>query len=51
MQNERRSVLKMLLATIYSGAIGRLVSAQTLSNGVKVAAGQDRFNKSRSIGV
>ena len=51
MQNERRSVLKMLLATIPSGAIGRLVSAQTLSSGVKVAAGQDRFNKSRSIGV
>jgi mannose-6-phosphate isomerase-like protein (cupin superfamily) len=51
MQNERRSVLKMLLATIPSGAIGRLVSAQTLSSGVEVAAAQDRFNKSRSIGV
>src|SRR5579863_2792965 len=51
MQNERRSVLKLLLAAIPSRAIGRLVSAQTLSSGVKVAAGQDRFNKSRSIGV
>ena len=51
MQNERRSALQMLLAAIPSGAIGGLVSAQTLSSGIKVAAGQDRFNKSRSIGV
>jgi mannose-6-phosphate isomerase-like protein (cupin superfamily) len=34
-----------------SGAIGRLGSAQTLWSGVKVAAGQDRFNKSQSIGA
>jgi len=51
MQNERRSVLKLLLAAIPSRAIGRLASAQTLSCGIKVAAGQDRFNKTRSIGV
>jgi mannose-6-phosphate isomerase-like protein (cupin superfamily) len=50
-QNERRSLLKALLAALPAGAVGRLVAAQTVSSGNKVAAGQDRFNKSRVVGV
>jgi quercetin dioxygenase-like cupin family protein len=48
---ERRSFFKALLATIPALAVGRFAPAQTVSSGVKVAAGQDRFNKSRAIGV
>jgi mannose-6-phosphate isomerase-like protein (cupin superfamily) len=51
MQNERRSLLKMLLSAIPAAAVGKLAPAQTVSSGIKVVAGQDRFNKSRSIGV
>jgi hypothetical protein len=49
-QNERRSLLKMLLSAIPAAA-AKLAPAQTVSSGIKVVAGQDRFNKSRSIGV
>jgi hypothetical protein len=41
MLNERRTLLKALLAAIPAAAVGRLVSAQTGSSGIKVAAGQD----------
>jgi mannose-6-phosphate isomerase-like protein (cupin superfamily) len=51
MQNERRALLKALLSAIPTAAVGRLASAQTVSSGIKVAAGQDRFKQSRVIGV
>jgi mannose-6-phosphate isomerase-like protein (cupin superfamily) len=51
MQNERRSLLKMFLSAIPAAAVGKLAPAQTVSSGIKIAAGRDRFNKSRSIGV
>jgi mannose-6-phosphate isomerase-like protein (cupin superfamily) len=48
---ERRSLFKALLAAIPAAVIRKLALAQTVSSEVKVAAGQDRFNVGRALGV
>jgi len=52
MQNvKRRSLLKMFLAAIPATSFPQAATGQALSAGIKVEAGQDRFQKSRTIGV
>lgn len=48
---ERRFLFKMMMAAASASALPRLASGQALQTGIEVAAGQDRFNKSRTIGV
>jgi mannose-6-phosphate isomerase-like protein (cupin superfamily) len=48
---KRRSLVKMVLATIPATALSQLATGQGLSAGIKVNAGEDRFKKSRTIGV
>lgn len=48
---ERRELFRSALAAISAAVLPRVLAGQAPSTGVKVAAGRDRFNKSRTIGV
>jgi len=48
---ERRSFFRMLLTAIPTLSLDQLVVAQTQRSGIRVAANQDRFGNTRSIGL
>lgn len=51
MHDDRRSLLKALLAAIPAAAVSPHSFGQTPTGGIEVASGQDRFHKNRVVGV